>query len=384
MIPTAVPNVGPQEEANLRECIASTMVSTAGPFVTDFERGIAQISETPDAVSTSSGTCALHAALMQCGVGYGDLVIVPSLTFIASANAVSHTGAQPWLFECSAESWTLDLAVLSEELERNTYRDAQGLCRHRPSDKIVRAVLPVMTMGLSLDLDDLHDVVAPYGLSIVVDAAAAIGVRPGGKALGTAPVDAICYSFNGNKTITCGGGGAIVSPKQNFLDGLRHLTTTARNGPNYDHDIVGYNYRMTNLNAAVGLAQLDRLPEFLATKIRIAAHYNELAAQYDMLGPFPEREDKASTYWFSGFYYIGDDRAVADAFRAHMRTRDIDLREFWKPLHMQQPYSDVPHTEMPVTDDIWWRIFPLPCSTNLTADELATVTKAVHDFWSAV
>lgn len=378
MIPTAIPNVGELEERNLRQCISSTMVSTVGPFVTEFEERLAAISGTPGAVSTSAGTCALHAALTEVGAGHGDLVILPSFTFIASANAISHTGARPWLLDCSGEDWTLDLDLLAACLARETRRGPDGEVVHVRSGRRVRAIMPVMTMGLPLDFVALARIADEYGLPVVVDAAAAIG----SAALHDAPVAAICFSFNGNKTITCGGGGAIVSRSPERLAALRHLTTTGRKGLNYDHDIVAFNYRMTNVCAAIGVAQLERLDGFLEAKARIAARYAGFAARHPVLDPFPGGSGGESVHWFSGFYYRGEDRGTADAFRTHMREAGIDLREFWKPVHMQVPYAGCHHTPMPVTEDLWWRVFPLPCSTHLSEADQTRVIDAAEMFWS--
>ena len=247
MIPTAVPNIGSQERQNLLECVSSTMVSTAGPFVAEFEEAIASEVSTNSAVAVSSGTCALHAALVEFGVQHGDLVMIPSLTFIASANAVMHAGGTPWLVDCSKEDWTLDLALCRSLLESETVAEEHGR-RHLESGRLVKAIMPVMTMGISLDFDELGRLRDDFGLRIIVDAAAALGARDRDRPLGATPVDALCFSFNGNKIITSGGGGAIVCADDERAQSLRHLTSTGRVGKNYDFDVVGFNYRMTNVS----------------------------------------------------------------------------------------------------------------------------------------
>lgn len=381
MIPLTVPNLTGNEAAYLQECVTSTFVSSVGPFVDRFEAGIAALSGTERAVVVSSGTVALKMALEGLGIGPGDLVIVPSMTFIASANAVRHTGADVWLVDISPDDWALDLALCRRLLERETEAHPDGR-RHRQTGRLVRAILPVMIMGASIDLAGIVALGREFGLKVVVDAAAAIGARHGnGTPLGQTGVDAVCYSFNGNKTVTCGGGGAIAAAEPALLARIRHLTTTGRVGRDYDHDVVAYNYRMTNVQAALGVAQLERLDGFLERKRQIRDAYAAFAARHSGLSPFPEPAFGTNTHWFSGVWYRGDDTARCDRFRDHMVAAGIDLRRFWKPIHLQTPYADAPASAMPVAEHLWQRIFPLPCSTGLEDRDLARVLAAAEDFW---
>jgi dTDP-4-amino-4,6-dideoxygalactose transaminase len=186
------------------------------------------------------------------------------------------------------------------------------------------------------------------------------------------------YSFNGNKTATAGGGGAIAGNDEKLVKHFRHLTTTARVGAEYDHDIVGYNYRMTNLQAAVGCAQMERLDEFVAAKRRIADTYDRAFRGINGFGRFPDPEWAESPAWFSGFFIGTDDGDRQSAeLRAYLRSADIDARPFWKPMHQQPPYASAPHTQMPVCDWLWSRIVTLPCSTHLTEADQEKVIDAV-------
>lgn len=381
MIPLAVPNLNGNEAAYLQDCITSTFVSTVGPFVNDFEERIAALSGTSTAAVLCSGTTALHLALEGLGIGDGDLVMVPSLTFIASANSVSHARADVWLVDVSASDWMLDTARARAAIESQTDAHPDGRL-HRASGKILRAIMPVMVMGAVPDFDGLIALAKEFGLRVIVDAAAAIGTTYGAQVpLGATGVDAVCYSFNGNKTVTCGGGGAVAAQDEALIARIKHLSSTGRVGANYDHDIVAYNYRMTNLQAAVGMAQLERLEDFLAAKKSIRDDYANFAANSAVLSAFPEPPHGQNGHWFSGFWYTGDTPEIGAKFRAHMKAAGIDLRPFWKPLHLQTPYLDAWAEPMPVTEDLWERIFPLPCSTHIPDADKATVLAATAAFW---
>lgn len=382
-IPLAVPNLLGREAEYLQECITSTFVSSVGPFVDRFESQIAALSGTEKAAVLCTGTTALNMALEGLGIGAGDLVMIPALTFIATANSVRHSGADVWLVDSDAATWTMDFDLARREILAKTDPHPNGRL-HRDSGKILRAIMPVMIMGACFDFAAVTALAKEFGLKVVVDAAAAIGTRAKGDVpIGATGVDAVCYSFNGNKTVTCGGGGAIAAADSDLIARIKHLTSTARIWPNYDHDMVGYNYRMTNVQAALGVAQLERLEEFLTRKNEVRDRYAALAAKHAHIAPFPEPDFGRNGHWFSGFFYTGDRAELPDAFRAHMNAANVDLRPFWKPIHLQLPYLGAIATPMPVADDLWQRLFPLPCSTHLSDDDLNTVLTAADAFWSA-
>lgn len=385
MIPLAVPNLLGREGELLAECITSTFVSSVGPFVDDFEARIAALSGTERAAVLCSGTVALQLALEALEIGQGDLVLAPSLTFIATPNAISHSRARPWLMDVSANDWTLDLQLCREAILTQTVAGADGLRRHRDTGEVLRAIMPVMVMGAVVDLDAVVALAREFGLKVVVDAAAAIGTTMAdGRALGATGVDAVCYSFNGNKTITTGGGGAVAAADPALIQRIKHVSSTGRVGANYEHDVIAYNFRMTNVQAALGVAQVERLDSFLARKRQIRDRYAAFAADYPFLEPFPEPEFGKNGHWFSGFWYTGDDAARPDAFRDHMRGERVDLRPFWMPIHLQPPYQDALASAMPVADHLWRRIFPLPCSTHLSDEDLDHVIAAAGRYWSTV
>lgn len=378
MIPLCIPNISGNEGAYLAECVASTFVSSVGPFVDRFEAETRDATGAAWAVATSAGTTALHTALHSLGVGPGDHVVIPSLTFIATANAVAHCHAVPIIVDVEPERWGLDPRLVAEVLETRCTRDAEGVLRLTATGGAVKAIMPVFAMGLPADMDALCALAKAHGLPVVADAAAAIGATYKGRPLAQAGADLTVLSFNGNKLVTAGGGGAIVSAAEEGGARLKHLTSTARVGALYDHDMVGFNYRMTNLQAAVGVAQLERLEHFLATKARIARTYEGGFADLTGVLPFPSVMDSQGSHWLSGIYV--PDASLADM--AHLREKlvenGIEGRTFWKPIHLQSPYLGCPHQLNGFAEAVWQRVQPLPCSTQLTEDEQAATIDVVR------
>jgi len=366
MIPLCIPDLSGNEGRYLAECVETTFVSSVGPFVSRFETMLADATGAAHAVATSAGTTALHLALVTVGVGRDDLVILPSFTFIASANAIAHAGATPWLADITADAWTLDPALLERMLADETFaRDGARI--HRASGRRVAAVMPVHTLGSPADLDAIVPIAHAFGLPVVADGAACLGATLRGRRPGRMGADLTCLSFNGNKTVTCGGGGAIVGDDDAWCARARHLGTTARVGRDYDHDQVGFNYRMTNLAAAVGCAQMERLESFVAAKRRIRAGYESGLADRPDYGRFPAPDWADGACWLSGL--VARDAGHAARLRAALAEGGVEARSFWKPVHLQAPYADAPRTPQPVADSLWERVVTLPSSTQLTPDE---------------
>lgn len=372
LIPLCVPDLTGNEARYLQECITSTFVSSVGPFVSRFEGMLAESAGAVGAVATSSGTSGLHLALMAVGVQPGDLVVLPSFTFIASANAISHCGATPWLFDVTAESWTLDPALLMQRLASDT-QERGGRRFHHATGRRVAAVMPVDTLGSPADMDAIAAVAKAYGLPVVADAAAALGSRYRGRPVGQSGADLSVLSFNGNKTATCGGGGAVLGNDPDLIALVRHLSSTARVGRDYDHDRIGFNYRMTNLAAAVGCAQLERLDEFIAAKRRIRAVYDQELVGLPGVSRFPTPDWAEPSCWMSGIVAHASGRHSAPVLREGLLAAGIDARSFWKPVHLQQPYAGAPRTPQPVAEEIWSHIVTLPSSTNLIQEDQSRV-----------
>jgi dTDP-4-amino-4,6-dideoxygalactose transaminase len=375
MIPLAVPNLSGREAAYLRECVDTGFVSSVGPFTTRFEGMAAAACGSPHAVAVSSGTAALHLALVVAGVQPGDLVIAPSFTFIATANAIAHCGATPWLMDVDPAGWTLDAAVVAAALADRTERRGDRVV-HRATGRRVAAVLPVYTLGNPPDMHALSRVAAAHGLPLVADAAPGLGATCRGEPLGRLAGISI-VSFNGNKTVTAGGGGILATRDEAMAARARHLSTTAKAGADYHHDEIGYNYRMTNLQAAVGCAQLEQLDAFLARKRAIRRRYDEAFGGLPGFEPLPQPAWGESACWLSGT--LLPPGATPAAFSAALRERGIEARPFWKPVHLQPPYRHAPCEPVPVTDAVWTRVLTVPCSTSLTDGEQAQVVAAVRD-----
>lgn len=377
MIHLAEPNLTGNERKYLNECIDTTFVSSVGAFVTRFEEDVVKATEADYGTAVSSGTAGLHMALKSVGVERDELVCIPSFTFIATANAVAHCGAEPWLIDIAEDSWTMDPAVLEQELrDKTVIKDGQVY--HKASGKRVAAIMPVYTLGMPADMDEIKRIAAEYQLPVIADAAAAIGAKYKGSNIGKI-ADVTVFSFNGNKTITCGGGGALVSAKQDIIEKARHLATTARCGIEYDHDMVGYNYRMTNIQAAVGCAQLERVDEFVARKRYIRDYYEKHLNEIKDISFFPEADWAESACWFSGL--VLSDKYEVKKVCELLKEKGIEARTFWKPVHWQKPYINAEKSEMKVADSIWEHILTLPSSTGITEEQLAYAVSAIKDIF---
>lgn len=377
MIHLAEPNLTGNERKYLNECIDTTFVSSVGAFVTRFEEDVVKVTEADFGTAVSSGTAGLHMALKAVGVEKDELVCIPSFTFIATANAVMHCGAQPWLIDIAKDSWTMDPDVLARELqEKAEVRD--GKVYHKSSGKRIAAIMPVYTLGMPADMDKIKRIAAEYHLPVVADAAAAIGARYKGNNIGKI-ADVTVFSFNGNKTITCGGGGALVSGNQEIIEKAHHLATTARCGIEYEHDMVGYNYRMTNIQAAVGCAQLERVDEFVEKKKYIREYYRKHLNGISDISFFPEVEWAESACWFSGL--VLSDKYEVKKVCELLKEKGIEARTFWKPVHQQKPYVNEERSEMKVADNLWKHVLTLPSSTGITEEELKYIVSTVKEIF---
>lgn len=381
MIPLAVPNLTGREKEYLNNCIDTTYVSSVGEYVTRLEEMTAVAAGTRYAVATSSGTTGLHAMLTAAGVKAGELVVVPTFTFIASANAVAHCGAVPWLMDISATDWCMDADQVRLEMEKNcSVQDGKVI--HNETGRRVAAIMPVYTLGNIPNMEAFRSIADQYHLSLVVDAACAVGAEYKKEPIGEL-ADVSVISFNGNKTITCGGGGMVVGNNEELMGRIRHLTTTARVWPDYNFDMIGFNYRMTNIQAAVGCAQMERLEEFLKRKKAVRDFYALAFQNLEDIGISLFPTSVGSSCWFSGIVLpvgktLEDVRWVSDA----LKEKEIESRTFWKPVHLQKPYEDAPCASVSVAEGLWDRIVTLPCSTGITDEELEYVVKNVRDILS--
>ena len=381
-IPLSVPNLKGNELAYVKQAVESEWVSTAGPYVSQFEKDIAEYVHVPSAVACQSGTAGLHIALQICGVSCNDLVIVPTLTFIAAVNPVRYLGADPVFMDCD-DSLCMDPEKL-EEFCREECIYKNNTLYHKETGRRIAAVVVVHVFGNMADMEVILRIAEQYNLKVVEDATEAIGTKYetglyAGRFAGTMG-DIGVYSFNGNKIITTGGGGMIVSRNMEHLKEAKHLTTQAKaDEANFIHDEVGYNYRLTNLQAALGIAQLEQLEIFISTKKRNYELYRKLLPENAGLSILKFREGIRSNCWF--YSLMCEDLSVwrpAEIIEK-LKEHHIQTRPIWGLIHEQAPYRGSICYKIEKADYYWKRVVNLPCSTNLTPEE---VNRVVHTILS--
>jgi perosamine synthetase len=349
----------------LTECIDSTFVSSVGPFVDRFENELASYTRAKHVIATINGTAALHIALLLAGVQPGDEVIVPTLSFVATANAVSFCGAVPHFVDSNERTLGMDPEALRAWLQEST--DCHGgLTVNRHTGRCIRAVVPMHTFGHPCEMRALLQVAADFNLALVEDAAESLGSWYQGRHTGTFGLLGT-LSFNGNKTITTGGGGAILTNDSDLAHRARHLTTTAKvpHRWEYVHDEVGYNYRMPNLNAALGCAQLEQLPEFLSFKRKLTQTYREAFSELTGARLFLEPEDCKSNYWLQSLLLDEPDVEQRNSVLATTNEAGIMTRPAWTLLHALPPYLNCPRAPLLVAEDLEKRIINLPSNAGL-------------------
>lgn len=353
------------ERAYVTSCIDDNWVSTAGPFVTRFEDDLARVSGRAAAVACVNGTAALHAALLCVGVGPGDEVLVPSLTFVATANAVHHAGAVPHFVDCEEDS----LGISPQALETHLFEKAvmgDGVCRNRDTGRRIAALVPVHVFGHPARMDTLCAIAGRYGLTVVEDATEALGSLDGGLPVGGHGVVSV-LSFNGNKIITTGGGGAILTDDRELAARARHLTTTAKVPHRWAfvHDEVGYNYRLPNLNAALGCAQLERLADFVARKRRLAEAYEAAFAGVTGAQFLRERPGTSANYWLQAILLQRGLEHMRNPVLEALNAEGLQCRPAWEAMHLLPYHRDCPIAPMSMTDSICARLINIPSSPRL-------------------
>jgi perosamine synthetase len=378
-IALCVPHLGGREWEYVKECLDTNFVSSVGPFVGRFEREIAERVGARHAVATVNGTAALHIALLVAGVEPDDEVLVSTLTFIAPVNAIRYANAWPVFIDAEPEYWQMDPQRVADYLERGC-DSKDGVVRSRATGRRVRAILPVDILGHPVDMDPIRALARTYGLAVIEDATESLGATYKGSPVGTRS-DVACFSFNGNKLITTGGGGMIVSNDDALARRAKYLTTQAKDDPvEFVHGAIGFNYRLTNLQAAVGCAQIERLAEHIADKRRIAATYREALADVRGLTFMPQAPWARSVFWM--YTLLVDEREFGCDSRMLLHAlerRGIQARPLWQPAHASPAHRDATRVSCPVADDLNRRSLSLPCSVGLAPEDLERVVAAVHD-----
>lgn len=360
-IPLHVPVFNGKEREYVGQTIESTFVSSVGAFVDRFERDVENYTGSPRAVATVNGTAALHVALKLAGVGAGDLVVTQSLTFVATCNAIKYCGAEPVFVDVDKATLGLSPRAMETWLEENALVGTDGICRLRKDRRVVRACLPMHTFGHPVKLDELLDLCKRWSLVLVEDAAESLGSFYKGQHTGTFG-QLGTLSFNGNKVITTGGGGMILAGEEVGLR-AKHLTTTAKIAHQYEyvHDEVGYNYRLPNLNAALGCAQMERLSAFIEAKRRLAHQYRDYLRNSE-LQFVKEPAGSTSNYWLNAV--VCENRKQRDALLKATNDKGVMTRPIWRLMNHLHMYSHCLKGDLSNAEWLEERVVNLPSSVT--------------------
>jgi len=359
------PSFAGNEWLYLKECLDSTFVSSAGKFVDRFEVELAAYTGAKHAIAVVNGTAALHIALKLAGVGANDEVLVPALTFVATANAITYCSAIPHFVDSEERTLGVDAAKLREYLNASTAQHS-GQCVNRNSGRVIRALVPMHTFGHPVDLDGMLSIAQDFNLVLVEDAAESLGSYYHNRHTGTFGLLGT-LSFNGNKTITTGGGGAIMTNDAGLARHARHLTTTAKlpHAWDYVHDEIGYNYRMPNLNAAVGCAQLEQLPALLAAKRELFQRYRRAFAEVAGVSLMAEPQHCQSNYWLQTLLLDTRHAPHRDAVLQATNAAGIQTRPAWMLMNELIPFKDYPSMELSGAQSLSQRLINIPSSSGL-------------------
>lgn len=363
--PLHIPIFGEREIDLLRECVESNFVSSVGAFCDRFESALVEYTGAKRAVLTVNGTSALHLSLILAGVKENDEVLVPSFTFVATANAVRYCGAVPHFIEIEDQSLGLDIAKLSQWLETTTEVRKDGVW-NKYTGRRIRCLVPMHTFGHAVDMDALNVAAAQFGLPVIEDAAESLGAYYKDRHTGN---DSLCaaISFNGNKIITTGGGGAILTNDEDLADRAKHLSTTAKIPHSWEmrHDAIGFNYRMPALNAALGCAQIEKLPNFVEKKRALAERYRAAFDEVEGVRFLSEPEWATSNYWLNALVLDDDSGEVQRGFLELANSEGIMTRPAWTPLHMLSHFSDCPKMDLTTTESMARRVVNIPSTASL-------------------
>ena len=359
-IPLHAPRFDARDVEYVRNAVESGFVSTVGKHVTQFEQAVMAYTGAGHAIATVNGTSALHVALLVAGVKTGDEVITQSITFVATCNAIRYCGAEPVFVDIEQATLGMAPESLQALLEAHAERRDDGLCWNRTTGRVMRACVPMHNGGHPVRIDSIAAICREWGLVLVEDAAESLGSFYQGQHTGRTGALAV-LSFNGNKIVTTGGGGMILTDDETLAARARHLTTTAKQ-PHpylYQHDEVGFNYRLPALNAALGCAQMEKLPEYVERKHALALRYAEWFEAHSV--PFVrEPQGARSNYWFNAF--LAEDLAQRDQLLAYTNAEGVMTRPLWTPMHTLPMYQYCQRTELPVSVWVEARLVNVPSS----------------------
>ena len=373
-IPLSVPNMAGNEWKYVKDCLDTGWISSVGAYVTQFEQMVADFAGAKYGVAAVNGTAALHISLLLSGVGLGDYVILPNLTFVASANSIKYLGAEPILIDADPKLWQMDLDLLENFLDKETDVKGDKLI-YKKDGRRIAAIMPVHILGNMCDMDRFLYIVKKYPLPVVEDSTEALGTSYKGRSAGRfSPLG--CFSFNGNKIISTGGGGVIVTDDEALAKQAKHLTTTAKaSADEYYHDEVGYNYRLVNVLAAIGVAQMELLPAFIKRKRECVNFYKqELSGVGDIR--FQEELPEVTTNGWLFTIQTDKQQQLLD----HLNANKILSRRFWMPMNKLPMYNECIYINNKDNSDyIYNTCLSIPSSTSITDEELAIVVREIKE-----
>ncbi|MFY7989892.1 MAG: LegC family aminotransferase [Fluviicola sp.] len=362
-IPLHAPYFGGKEREYLIECIDSTFVSSVGPFVDRFERDMCAVTGAQFAIAAVNGTAALHMAMIVAGVERDDEVLSQALTFVATANAISYIGAKPVFLDVDKDTLGLSPQAVRQFLEKETFQNERNECINKQTGKRIKACVPMHTFGFPMKIHALLDVCNQYNIVLIEDAAESLGSFVGEKHTGTIGHIA-AFSFNGNKTVTSGGGGAIVTNNETWAKRAKYLTTTAKVPHAWDfyHDEIGYNYRMPNINAALACAQLEQLPQILKNKRETASFYQEELTKQGV-HVVTEASNTTANYWLNTI--ILNSKEERDAFLQFSNDKGVMTRPIWTLMNRLPAFQNCQTDSL--ENSIWLeeRVVNIPSSVTL-------------------
>lgn len=368
------PNIAGNEWKYVKDCLDTGWVSSVGAYVSKFEDMMSQFTKIPYAVATSCGTTALHISLILSDVSNNDYVIVPNITFVASLNSIKYTGADPIMIDIDEYTWQMDLNLLETFLEGKTII-INNQCIYRENNRVIKAIMPVHVLGNMCNMDNLKVLADKFHLTIIEDATESLGSYFNNKHSGNFGKFA-CFSFNGNKIITTGGGGMIMTHDKELANKARHLTTQAKSDPfEYSHDEIGYNYRLVNVLAAIGVAQMEQLCSFIERKREIANYYkNELQNVGDI--SFQNKINDVNTNnWLFTIRTTKQKLLLKE-----LNKKELQSRPFWVPMNKLIIYrNNIYVTDQDISGKIYQECLSIPCSTYISTEELDNVINTIKN-----
>ena len=378
-IPLCVPTLSGKEWDYIKQALDSNWVSSVGPYVDQFEERFSDYVGTDYAVATVNGTSALHVALLVAGIQPNDEVLVSTLTFIAPVNAIRYTGAWPVFMDADPDCWQMDVTKVKEFITKEC-RIKDGEVRNKVSGRRVKALLPVHILGHPVDMDPLLELAENYGLVVIEDATESLGATYKDRKVGTLG-DIACFSFNGNKIITTGGGGMITTNNQTWAEKAKYLTTQAKDDPvEFVHNEIGYNYRLTNIQAAMGLAQLEQLDAYIEKKRAIAVRYNGALKGVEGITLMPQAPWVESIFWL--YTILIDEQKCGMSSRdimASLKNKDIQTRPLWNPIHKNPCYTECQAYNCEVSEFLHKQVLSLPSSVSLTLEQQDRVIEKMKE-----